>query len=149
VGEVKYLSLDPGNSTGWATFRENGSAIEFGTVKGKVNFYDLLSNMQTSEPEWTHIICENYKLYPWKSTEQAWSQLDTVRIIGALEMFAHDHLLDLTFQDPSVKTIAYKWAGLAVPKQKAQTHETDAYVHGIYYLQKAGIRTPQQGRLMK
>lgn len=144
--EVKYLSLDPGNSTGWATFRVDGSAIDYGTLKGKIDVYDLLSETVFAAPNWSHIICEDFRLYPWKSTEQAWSQLDTVRIIGAIEMFAYDNKLELVLQDPSVKTIAYKYAGMEVPKKKSLTHETDAYVHGVYYLQKQGVRTPQQGR---
>jgi len=143
VGEVKYLALDPGNATGWATFAADGSAVGFGTWHGKKEVYNGLL------PDLKAVIIENFKLYPWKSMEQAWSQLDTVRIIGAVEHYCYLNELELVFQDPSVKAIAYKWAGMTPPKNHKLSHETDAYVHGVYYLQKAGIRTPQQGRAEK
>lgn len=141
--EVKpeYLALDPGNSTGWATFDGKGNPINYGTIRGKESFYKFLKRLPDTVEA---IICEDFKLYPWKSMQQAWSQLDTVRLIGVIEYWCAMHGKVLVFQNPSVKTIAYKWAGIAVPKNKDMTHETDAYVHGVYYLQSIGVRTPQQ-----
>jgi hypothetical protein len=140
--EIEYLALDPGNSTGWATFGADGNPIGFGTLKGKDEFYEFLK----SQPEsLVAVICEDFRLYPWKSMQQAWSQLDTVRLIGVVEFWCSERNKMLVFQNPSIKTIAYAWAGIPVPKNKALTHETDAYVHGVYYLQSIGVRTPQQG----
>lgn len=140
---VKYLSLDPGESTGWATFRKNGSLVEFGTIRGKEALYHFLEAVSINI---STIILEDYHLFPHKSNAQAWSSLNTVRYIGAVDYWAETTGRRVVLQDPSVKAMAYKWAGIEIPKRKSDTHETDAYVHGVYYLQKLGIRKPQQGK---
>ena len=138
----KYLAIDPGESTGWATFNESGDVIGFGTAKGREAVYSKLAEVEAEV-----IIMEDYRLYPWKSKEQSWSPFETVRVIGAVEYHGYLHQARIVLQEPGIKAIGYKWAGLTKPKNHALSHETDAYVHGVYYLQKAGIRKPQQGRL--
>lgn len=146
TGEERYLSIDPGISTGYATFRANGDLIRTGTLReGKEELYPFLNfialNIKTLD-----VVVENYRLYPWKSMSQSWSSLETVRFIGAIDFWATKNKFPVHLQDPAVKGIAYKWAGLKVPKNHDMSHETDAFVHGVYFLQKAGIRKPQQGR---
>lgn len=138
---VKYLAIDPGESTGWATFKEDGNLGQMGTLRGREPVYEKLSELAPSV-----IIMENYKLYPWLAKEQSWSPFETVRIIGAVEYYAYLHNAQVILQDPSIKSIGYLWAGIKKPKNHALSHESDAYVHGVYYLQKQGIRKPQQGR---
>lgn len=145
TGRERYLSLDPGLSTGYATFDANGDLITFGTLKSKEGLYDFLAQLSTNEP--IDVILEDYKLYPWKAMSQVWDSLETVRFIGAVDYWADMNGYPVHLQEPNVKGIAYKWAGLTVPKNHALSHETDAFVHGVYYLQKAGIRRPQQGRV--
>jgi hypothetical protein len=160
TGEERYLSLDPGVSTGYATFKADGNVIRTGTLrKGKEELYPFLRLLALSKIEdfqnylestsvnpQLDIIVENYRLYPWKSMSQSWSSLETVRFIGAIDFWATLHEYPVHLQDPQVKGIAYKWAGLTVPKNHDMSHETDAFVHGVYFLQKNGIRKPQQGR---
>lgn len=143
MSNCKYLAIDPGGTNGWASFNENGDVITFDGAKGKEALYQVLAAQQPKV-----IICEDYRLFPWKAKEQSWSSLETVRVIGAIEYYCYLNDAELHYQDPKVKTIAYLWAGITVPKNKALTHETDAYVHGVYYLQKNGVRKPQQGRRM-
>lgn len=138
----KYLAVDPGNSTGWATFNDTGDVVGFGTCVTRNSVYEKLAE---AAPEL--IIMEDYRLYPWKAKEQSWSGFETVRIIGAVEYYAYLHNAKVVLQEPSIKGIGYKWAGLTKPKNHALSHETDAYVHGVYYLQSNGIRKPQQGRM--
>lgn len=144
TGRERYLSLDPGLSTGYATFDAAGDLITFGTLKGKEDLYDFLAQLCISDP--IDVIVENYKLYPWKAMSQSWDSLETVRFIGSVDYWADMNGYSVHLQDPNVKGIAYKWAGITVPKNHALSHETDAFVHGVYFLQKAGIRRPQQGR---
>jgi hypothetical protein len=152
TGEERYLSIDPGISTGYATFKANGDLIRTGTLRdGKTELYPFLETLDSDmmvdylgRP--LDIIVENYRLYPWKSMSQSWSSLETVRFIGAIDFWASRWDFPVHLQDPQVKGIAYKWAGLTVPKNHDMSHETDAFVHGVYFLQKAGIRKPQQGR---
>ena len=137
----EYLSLDPGNSTGWATFTSEGKLITTGTTKGKQELYDLLRSMPRSVQA---VICEDFKLYPWKSNQQAWSQLDTVRYIGAVELWCAVTNRTLILQPSSVKPVGYAWAGMRPTTRKSESHSMDAYVHGVYYLQSIGVRKPQQ-----
>lgn len=153
TGRERYLSLDPGLSTGYATFDANGDLITFGTLKGgSEDLYPFLRRLvfklalDFSLEYKLDVIIEDYKLYPWKAMSQVWDSLETVRLIGAVQFWANLHEFPVHLQEPNVKGIAYKWAGISVPKNHALSHETDAFVHGVYYLQKAGIRRPQQGK---
>jgi hypothetical protein len=140
---LRYLAIDPGHTTGVAWFKENGdldNADEF--TMEKVN--DFLDQQITNQIGL--IICEDFRLYPWKSSQQSWSRLETVRIIGAIDYRAHQCGIPIVYQDPAIKAIAYKWAGKTPAKNHSESHVLDAYVHGVYYLQKNGIRRPQQGK---
>lgn len=143
MSKCKYLAVDPGNSTGWAAFTKNGDIITFDTAKGREAVYQVLASQA---PEL--LICEDYRLFPWKAKEQSWSSLETVRIIGAIEYYAWLNKVEIVLQEPKIKKIGYLWAGITPPKNHALSHETDAYVHGVYYLQSKGVRYPQQGRAM-
>lgn len=145
MSEAAYLAIDPGDTTGWATFRVDGSAITYGQWTGKEAVYDNLVQMLHDEPIQL-IILEDFRLYPWKSMEQAWSQLNTVRIIGAIECICTLRKLKYVLQSTSVKPLGYRYAGIQPPKNHKESHGPDAYVHGVYYLQKQGIRLPQQGK---
>lgn len=144
TGEERYLAIDPGISTGVATFKENGDLIRTETLKGRDQLYEYLANIASNEP--LDIIMEDFKLYPWKAMAQSWDRLETVRYIGAVEHWASLYGYLVVFQDPNIKGIGYKWAGISKPKNHALSHETDAFVHGVYYLQKAGIRRLQHGK---
>lgn len=137
--EAYYLALDPGKTTGWATFAQDGS----GLTMGQVNVMDLIKMMDNTPAR--VIITEDYHLFPWKKNEQVWSRLDTVRLIGMIQYWCFKTNRQLILQDPNIKTIAYMWAGLKKAGLHKNSHERDAYVHGVYYLQKQGIRKPQQG----
>jgi hypothetical protein len=151
TGEERYISIDPGLSTGWATFRANGDLIRTGTLRnGAEQLYPFLRRLSVAlmENDWKplDVIVENYRLYPWKAMQQSWASLETVRFIGAVDFWAKLHEYNVHLQDPNIKGIGYKWAGITVPKNHDLSHETDAFVHGVYFLQRAGIRKPMQGR---
>lgn len=135
-----YLVIDPGETSGWATFQEDGSATAMGSVHGRTAVYGLLSTVQPRL-----LVVEDFELFPWKARDQAFSQFETVRVIGAIEFWAYAKNVQVILQKPTIKTIAYKWAGISPAKIKRDSHERDAYVHGVYYLQRNGIRKLQQG----
>jgi hypothetical protein len=134
-----YLALDPGGSTGWATFREDGSGITMGTCTSRTEVYELLRSVKPSR-----IIMEDW--ITRQNAQLGGDRLEVVRVIGAVEFYAYLREIPVTLQPNTVKGIAYKWAGMARGGPKRDSHEKDAYCHGVYYLQKAGIRKPQQGR---
>lgn len=139
MSEPYYLALDPGKTTGWATFDESGVGI----TMGQASITELIKLMDDTSAR--VIITEDYHLFPWKAKEQIWSKLDTVRLIGMIQYWCYKTNRQLILQDPNIKSIAYMWAGLQRAKSHKDSHERDAYVHGVYYLQRQGIRRPQQG----
>lgn len=136
-----YLAIDPGETSGWATFKEDGSLDKMGSVLGRESVYALLSSVQP----WV-IIVEDFELFPWKSRDQAFSKFEAVRVIGAIELWAYAKQRSVHLQKPSIKTVGYMWAGITKAKLKRDSHERDAYVHGVYWLQKNDIRKPQQAK---
>lgn len=136
--EIFYLAIDPGETSGWATFTKEGKPIDYGQVAQRLGIYDLLKDKQ---PQF--LIVEDFQLYPWKSNAQAFNQFETVRVIGAIEFWAWAKSVPVVLQKPSVKGIGYKWAGIDPPKNHSISHGPDAYVHGIYFLQSNGIIQPQ------
>lgn len=139
MSETYYLCLDPGKTTGWATFDEAGVGI----TMGQANIQELLDMMDSTDAK--IIITEDYHLFPWKLKEQVWSKIDTVRVIGMIQYWCYKTGRQLILQDPNIKSIGYMWAGLKRAASHKNSHERDAYVHGVFYLQKNGIRKPQQG----
>lgn len=135
----RYLALDPGNSTGWATFTEKGDLIEFGTVRKRTEVYELLEKFQ---PE--VLIVEDW--ITRQGINLGGTKLEVIRVIGAVECWAYFNNATVHLQPNTIKSIGYTWAGMRKPKNHDQSHETDAYVHGVYWLQKNGIRKPQQGK---
>lgn len=133
-----YLALDPGGSTGWCTFDTNGDLITMGTCKTRQQIYDLLKRIKPST-----IIMED-----WISRDKTpfgGDRMETIRVIGAIEFYCHIRQIPLHEQPNTIKPIGYMWAGIPKAKAKSDSHERDAYIHGVFFLQKAGIRKPQQG----
>ena len=139
AGELHYLALDPGKTTGWAAFDKAGNGIDYGQVDRE----ELYGMLVEKRPKL--LIVEDFEFFPWKSKDMPFDTLIAVRIIGAIDFYAWDAGVQVVLQKPNVKTIGYMWAGITKPKNHAISHGPDAYVHGVYYLQKNGIRKPQQG----
>lgn len=133
-----YLALDPGGSTGWATFTEDGHGITMGTCKTREKVYDLLKDTNPS-----FIIIEDW--ITRKDVHLGGDRLEVVRVIGAVEFYAYIKRIPIVHQPNTIKPIGYKWAGLSKAGSKKDSHERDAYVHGVYFLQKRGLRKLQQG----
>lgn len=134
-----YLALDPGETTGFAIFDEKGNSLEIGEVFSDAELDDLLDRLSP-----TVVIVEDWVQSPY-ITMGGNKQL-TARTIGSVESWCRRHSAKVVLQPNTIKSIGYKWAGLPKPKVKSLSHRSDAYVHGVYYLQKNGIRYPQQGR---
>jgi hypothetical protein len=136
-----YLALDPGKATGWATFDANGDGTGFGTVQGQEGLYELLDEKNPKV-----LIVEDFELFPWRAKDLPFDSLIAVLQIGAIDHWAWQHNVPVHKQKPMIKATGYMWAGIVKPKVKAMTHQTDAFAHGVYWLQRNGHRTPQQGK---
>ena len=133
---VCYLALDPGETTGYATFDAEGELITIGQFKQKDQTKELT---RLIDPSLTAVICEDYRNFAWKR-QKNWSNNQTSKNIGGIEMLCELRSVPLHFQQPNIKSIGYKWAGIEPPKNHAVSHGPDAYVHGVYWLRTHGVR---------
>lgn len=131
-----YLAIDPGHTSGWATFNDEGDMLEFGQFK--------MEKIMDELPELLHenlimVVVEDYRNHGWMQ-QKKWSRNETSKIIGKIEMLAGMRNVPITLQSNTVKGIGQMWAGIDPPKNHAISHKFDAVGHGVYYLQSNGIR---------
>jgi len=138
------LSLDPGQTTGWAYFR-NCSLVESGQeptpdVPAAARFFhDTYFLSVDCRPG--QIVIEDYRIYSWRSEHHAWSDLLTNRIIGCVETLC---VVGFDPEDPLplTKQMAGKGKSFCTDKrlqewgyyQKGRVHARDAIRHGCHYL---------------
>lgn len=85
------------------------------------------------------VVCEEYRLYPWKSAEQGFSTVETCEVIGVIKYLCALHGVELVMQSATIKKPteghmrAKKIPNKAV-KMKAGGHCKDAVLHGQHYL---------------
>lgn len=143
------LCLDPGETFGWALFR-NGELV----VAGQEHI-DRMSDIEhlvvraaniiprkgrpTIVPGYgrlERIVMESYRVYPWQLERHSFSDVPTLRYIGAVQMLASQLSLPITLQAAAV---AKEFASDSRLKnwglyQKAHRHANDAIRHGAHYL---------------
>jgi hypothetical protein len=133
-------AFDPGETTGYALFNAAGVNLERSQVKGRLALYDLLEEIGPVE----HVIIEDFRLFQHKALQQSGSRLETVRVIGAIESWAHNTKGRVTLQPPTIKPIAQLWSGKVPKGSHSLSHSVDAFNHGFYFLQKNGYTKPKR-----
>lgn len=109
---MRILAIDPSGSfnegkgqTGWV-ITENNKVVSFGLLKAvdfnsKEEYWkahtDLIQEEFLKSPE-IHLVIENYRLYSHKASSQINSEMETVRLIGYLEMYLYHTCLKPNFQ---------------------------------------------------
>ncbi len=136
MGDVKYVSFDPGESTGWVTWNESGAMVQQGTCRSREALEDLLSKLGNI-PE---VIVEDFTLRKDKALQQSGSRLETVRVIGVIESWAHRNKSKITKQPASILHTAQLQSGMKMPSNHSHSHWISAYNHGFHYLVKKGVR---------
>lgn len=131
----RILALDPGETTGWATF-EGQAMVNSGQIKGPTLFdcyRQIRALIDLTDPH--DLVMENYKIYAWKAKDHSWSELFTPKLIGAIEclMAERDCVVKMQMAqqakgfctDDRLKLFGF-W-----PDGK---HARDAVRHAVYYL---------------
>jgi hypothetical protein len=143
--ESKYLAIDPGETAGWASFKENGDLLAMGQFRW--------TDFTTWGNEHIHsglieVICEQYVNYAWKQ-QKKWSDNKTSKMIGKIELLADLRGVPCILQGANVKEIGAMWGGFEIPAKRKNgiDHQIVAAAHGIYRLQSIGVRTI--GQFMK
>lgn len=135
--QPSYLAIDPGHTSGWATFDDEGNILGYGQFRMEDLNKDL-SNLLTSDLK--AVIVEDYRNHGW-TQQKKWSRNDTSKIIGKIELLSDMRGVAVHLQPNTVKAIGYKWAGLGqAPSNHSISHQFDAIAHGVYWLQQNGIR---------
>lgn len=151
--DLHYLSIDPGEKiSGWAAFRENGTDIIFGEVRGGPDaFMDWLEGLDPAPKE---IIFEEYRINP--AIGHGFSEAVTIQVIGMIKRYAKKAEIPWHAQSNQFLNIGLRQVGMydvyyerVRGKERRKKHVDDqisAYAHGVYYLVKKGIR---ESRLQK
>lgn len=142
-----YIFIDPGEATGWAKFSDDGDMAGAGTCHGFEDACRWINiNIHSSQPV-KRVIVEEFKLYPWKSTAQAWSEFFTVEVIGAIRAKCFELSIPFEKVPARNKNMGFTYMGTTEPSHSnPSNHQMVAMAHGVFWLQTHGIRKPQQGR---
>lgn len=131
-----YLAFDPGDTTGWASFDDEGNVIE----KGQLNLEELMDKCR----EWRSapikvVIYEDFRIFRHKAQKFAGNKMVVSQTIGIILSMAREAGAKVVSQPSSIKPIAEKWTQVKPRGPHSQSHEIDAYNHGKYYLIGEGI----------
>ena len=143
---MKWLSLDPGESTGWALWSE-GKLAEAGTdvLWDVIDSLSAASECKENEVGFPTdlglIVMEDWALYPWKLKELAWDKCRTARGIGAIELICRQVSIQLVLQPASIKKSAVSAGAeeLFMRPLHENRHANDAIMHGVFYMARNGI----------
>jgi len=126
---IIYLAIDPGKFNGVCGYDEKYQ-LHFMHVVASTDmtkFIRAFNNVTTC-------IIEDFKLYPNKAFEQAYSDMETPRVIGRVEDWATMRDIRVIKQGASIKKTGYLWLGKTPPsKSSNQNDPMDAHVHFIYW----------------
>jgi len=138
---VYYLAFDPGTSTGWCAFDEEGEITAKGIERSIDALIDYLIDLDNFEPANRPrvVIVEDYRIFSKRAKAHIGSQVPTVQAIGMIRNYAKRWSAEYVLQPSSILPIAEKWSGVPLPKDHSISHDIAAYNHGIYYLQRNGI----------
>lgn len=139
IGKELYISVDPGQTVGVATWDVDGHLIHKSKMPSPT--FDTFLEALT-RPEYPNkvikFIIEEYRVYGSKSTAHIGSKLPTVQCIGKVKMIARLLGVPVVEQPATKLRVAAKWAGVKIPGGHIPD-EISAYLHGYYYLHKAGL----------
>jgi hypothetical protein len=89
------LALDPGETTGWATCRirpQETPTLDF--LFGQLDTSTIKLAVQALEgmiEDADLVICEDYRVYSWKSDQHKWANLHTPKLVGAIQTLCWIH----------------------------------------------------------
>jgi hypothetical protein len=98
-----YLALDPGLTTGWATYHTARNEFKSGECRGRDVFYEWMEQwgMEICDEPWTNLAPDHVIIERWdvrKDTFGKSAQEDARYIIGAVEWWA-TQLYGVTYRE--------------------------------------------------
>lgn len=141
-GNYAYLAIDPGDHIGYAWFDDKGKPLANAEINGHNEFMDWLEEGPVPEK----IIMEWYRNRPWEKANQ-WADNKTSMLIGMVLRYAHKNKVEMIKSEPANLYIGLRFLNMygqyAPRRGKARRHVPNglsALSHGVYMLQKLGIR---------
>lgn len=129
------LCLDPGETIGYSLWLDG--QLELANQRKIYTMRDIGKLMGSfDDAELEHIVMESYRIYPWQLKQHSFSDVPTLRYIGALQMLASQRRIPITLQAAAVaKEFATDaklraW-GLWQPNKR---HANDSIKHGAHFL---------------
>lgn len=128
---LNWLSIDPGETTGWAKWQEH-TPIQAGQFHTSLNYLERLIH----DSAVSRIVIEDYIIYAHAANQHINSRVPTLRFIGAIELLAFQSQIPITYQlAAQAKQFCddsklMRWQLV----QRGQPHATDAIRHGCYYV---------------
>ena len=123
------LVVDPGDTSGWALFYDDGELY----VKNQGDFIHVMEMLQNTI-HIERIVVEDYRLRAGKQAQQTGSRFQAVQVIGALKYHAFLHDIPFELASVQAKTLGSMYSGVKPPSDHKKSHEIDAYNIGIYWL---------------
>lgn len=137
----KYISFDPGETTGVACWDETPAAVRLEMYNDSELYQFLQGEVVSNRPD--EFIIEEYRVYRSKAGAHVGSKIPTIQVIGALKMFAKVNNIKVIEQPATILGIAEKWSGVYRPSNHAVGHSICAMLHGYYNLHKRGLIKPR------
>jgi len=144
---VKWISIDPGESTGWALW-DSGNLVEASTdilwdvIDSLCEVSSIRENpeLELKFPKIDLIVMEDWALYPWKLKELGWDKCRTARGIGAIELICRVSGIQLVLQPAAIKkgVVAAGAEELFLKPLHENRHANDAIMHGVFYMARNG-----------
>ena len=120
------LGIDPGSKfTGMAELHADGTTHTYTLEYQSVG--DHLMQLFARYGSRIVVACEEFKLYPWKAEEQAFSELRVVEVTGVVKDHARRHgvpvhMTRTGWKRPTTKRLAHH----GIPLTGGNRHEMDA-----------------------
>lgn len=129
------LAIDPGETSGWATFGPDGIY----RIRGQMGFDEMLQQLATVEGVSTFVL-EAYTHDPGR--QKRGSTFKTVQIIGAIKLRALQLKAEVVTVGREAKTMGAIYTGEEPPRNHKLSHEVDAKNLGTYWLVEQEIIDP-------
>jgi len=128
---VKLLAFDPGKTTGWFLLEEPHCPVAAGELPLELD--RIVAVLDRYQPD--EVVVEAFRLYPWRSKEQSWSDFPAVRVIGAVQLWCVQHRVFCLEQSASCKRVVpvelLRRTG-ASRMTRGLPHARDAARHALY-----------------
>lgn len=133
------IAIDPGATSGVAIGQYLGSRMFIVSEVYELIWsqrFEIKKVIRTLAPRIPYIIVEEYRIFPDKAIEQAWSKVPSAQMIGIIEAVADDcHLLhNVFYQKPSQISNTRVLDRDEPLTRSARDHKRDAYKHLRYFV---------------